>query len=616
MCCPTTRRLVTLALVWLAIGERLNAAPANVIDVMPLGSSITEGVSYKGQVPAYAGGGYRSQLYRLLVDDGRFRPRFVGSNTVLDNVAPAGDNVLSSADQLHHEGHAGYTSAAILANLNADPGTVHNDGGFWLAPDNGVNPDYVTFSVGGNDYGQDGMQTTGPVQRVDAALTAIRQLRPACHVILANLFYRTQKTKDANGRTVPVGDLQNRYFNPLAPGVVFNHVLAGEPVSFVDQFDPVTPDNHMSNVGPDGIHPLVSGYRIMAATWYNAIASGSAYWTGAPGDGRWDTAANFAQNHQRTTPRRTELDASTDVYFDGNTAPLATTLGRDLTVRSVNFTAGAGGPVTVGVGHTLTIGASPAGNAFAGVGGITVQGGSGAHTICANVVLGGPQSVAAGNHQVWGNVSSSDFTVTGDIGGNCGLTLTNSYTVQALATGADATGATVARTGSGTGTFVLSGHNTYAGGTMVRGGTVRIDNASGSGTGSGPVNVGRSATLINEGCIAGDVTIDGTVGGGGTFAGTVTVDAGGIFTGTATVGGVLRINPGGLADFSHGTPTVCGGVINNGTVRPGRGAALAVHGGRVHAPRFINLGTLDVGPSRTPGGVPNPRENYPVVVAR
>ena len=153
----------------------VTAAPADVINVLPLGSSITEGVS--GQGATYTGGGYRSQLYQSLVNDGRFTPNFVGSSTILDNSATAGYNVLSGANQLHHEGHGGYQTSDILANLNADSGIGGNDGGFWLAAGNGIEPDDVLLSIGGNDYGANGLETVEPVNRTDAIITAIETLR-------------------------------------------------------------------------------------------------------------------------------------------------------------------------------------------------------------------------------------------------------------------------------------------------------------------------------------------------------------------------------------------------------------------------------------------------------
>ena len=59
---------------------------------------------------------------------------------------------------------------------------------------------------------------------------------------------------------------------------------------------------------------------------------------------------------------------------------------------------------------------------------------------------------------------------------------------------------------AGTGTLTLSGANTYSGTTTVTAGTLRINNSTGSGTGSGPVRV-QGGTLSGKGTIAGLVTI-------------------------------------------------------------------------------------------------------------
>ena len=336
----------------------VSAAPSNILNVMPLGSSITEGVSSEGAT--YAGGGYRSQLYQRLVNDGRFTPHFVGSSTVLNSHSSTLYNVLSGANELNHEGHSGYTTTQVLKNLNANGGDGGNNGGFWLAPGNGKNPDYVTLSIGGNDYGANSSETYGPLNRTDAIVSQIQLLRPDAQIIVSNLFYRPQTV----GGLV-VGDLQNTYYNPGVQAAVFNHVLAGQHVSFNDAYTAVTPGNNSSHIF-DGIHPDTTGYNAFADSWYEVLANGSAYWTGSSG-GTWSSQTNFAQNYQRTTPRQTALGASTDVYFNSNAAPLNTTLGQDIAVRSLNFAAGATGAVTVG-GNTLTL----------GEGGITVQAGTGA----------------------------------------------------------------------------------------------------------------------------------------------------------------------------------------------------------------------------------------------
>ena len=507
---------------------------------------------------------------------------FVGSSTVLeDHNLNALYNVLLGANELHHEGHSGYTTTGIIENLNANNNQGGNNGGFWLAPGNGVNPDYVTLSIGGNDYGFFPSETTEPLLRTDAIVSSIASLRPTAHIIWANLFYRPQPA----GSTT-VGNLQNTYYNPGVPVGVYNHVLAGQHVSFADNYTAVTPGNHASDISSDGIHPVNARYQKMATSWYNVLAFGSAFWTGAQ-DKQWSTvtgtATNFAQNYQRTTPRTTALDANTDVYFNSNTAALPTTLGANLSVRSVNFASGATGAVTVGGANTLTL----------GTGGITVQRGTGTHTISANVALNG--------NQTWGNVSSNNFTVSGNISGSGTLTTTSTYTVQ---TQNSASGdATTTQTFTGTGKIIKTGTDTHTGGTMVKSGQLVVRNTDGSGTGSGAVKVGRGASLVDEGSISGDVGVDGTAGGTGVYGGAVTVNQGGVFNGAATVKGPLTVNGGGLVELAGGTLKAEGGVVNNGTVRLTSGAALAVGSGVT----FTNNGALDVltGSFQAPDGFIN-----------
>ena len=70
---------------------------------------------------------------------------------------------------------------------------------------------------------------------------------------------------------------------------------------------------------------------------------------------------------------------------------------------------------------------------------------------------------------------------------------------------------------AGTGTLTLGGANSYTGGTMVTAGALRINNATGSGTGTGPVKI-EAGTLGGKGMIAGPVTIGAGNGPGAVLA--------------------------------------------------------------------------------------------------
>ena len=85
----------------------------------------------------------------------------------------------------------------------------------------------------------------------------------------------------------------------------------------------------------------------------------------------------------------------------------------------------------------------------------------------------------------------------------------------------------------GAGVLQLSAANTYSGGTMVSGGTLLINNTTGSGTGAGAVAVSNSGTAL---------------GGTGTISGLVTVNANAIIQGgTGSTGATQKLTlTGGL----------------------------------------------------------------------
>lgn len=506
-----------------------NDVPANTLNFMPMGASIMFGSSATGTakngdvITSYNGGGYHTQLYQNMVNDGRFNPNFLGSQTGLGSINASGTNLLTTVGQTASEGHPGYRTSQVLYNLNHNDGSSSANGGFWLAPGNGKNPDFIPLNVGGNDFVLNPTDTNA-IKRFDAILSEVASLRSEATTITTSLMYRV----DAAGAAA------NTYFNPNLPEVVFNHVLAGHNIRFLDLYTLFTPGNSQAILSSDGVHPTQAGYNQMADAIYQSTVYGAAYWKGGQ-DGSWNTVngsnTNWAMDRAGAIDRgKTLTDPTTtgvtraDVYFNNNSGALATTVDADTTVRSLNFASGSTGAVSIGGTGALSIAA----------GGIAVQQGTGTHTLSANVTLAADQT--------WGNVSNNNFTVSGNIGGSGDLTITGSYTIQTAGAFTPGAGgdtslevvATNTTTYTGNGTITLGGNNTYTGTTTVRSGTLIVNG-----------NISTSPlTTVADG---------GTLGGSGTV-GTTTVLSGGTFApgnspGTMTFTGDLGLNSGSEAEF-------------------------------------------------------------------
>lgn len=161
-----------------------------------------------------------------------------------------------------------------------------------------------------------------------------------------------------------------------------------------------------------------------------------------------------------------------------------------------------------------------------------------------------------------GSVSLGELKGTG---GTVGLS-SAALTVGALGTDATFSGtiATVASlTKVGAGTWTLTGANTYTGSTLISGGTIRINNSTGSAFGTGNVTIGTAGTLTGAGSFTGALQNNGTYAPGNSptlatlssfsqgSSGTLTLEIGGLargtgydaldITGSAAFGGTLAV---------------------------------------------------------------------------
>ena len=172
--------------------------------------------------------------------------------------------------------------------------------------------------------------------------------------------------------------------------------------------------------------------------------------------------------------------------------------------------------------------------------------------------------------------------------------LAASEIIAPQASGGIALGGNIGGTGfglvkAGTGTLILSGTNTYSGGTTINAGIVQAGNNSALGASSAALAVNGGefdvhGYSVNVGQLSGTGTIDNLNGSGALTVGNG--DASSTFTGTMqNTSGQLALNKTGSGTFGldgivvlAGTATVSGGVLSQsgGLLQP---AAVVVDGG-------------------------------------
>ncbi|WGD31063.1 autotransporter domain-containing protein [Ancylobacter sp. WKF20] len=272
------------------------------------------------------------------------------------------------------------------------------------------------------------------------------------------------------------------------------------------------------------------------------------------------------------------------------------------------------GSVELGA-HTLTTGGDNQSTRFSGViagSGRLVKTGSGV------MVLDGDNSFTGGTTIAGGQVTLGHGGTTGSLVGdvrNDGVLAVNRSDTLILDGTISGTGALVQQ---GWGTLILTGQNSYTGGTTITAGTLQIGNGGTQGWIVGPiVNDGAlvydlSSFYVFPAALTGSGSVTLTGGGsvlyaGSSFAGPVfvqqaslelasgvtsgssfTIGAGGLLSGTGTIA-ALTVNSGGVVapGYSPGTLVVAGnaafnaGAIYQVDVAPGQVSDLIAVGGYV-----------------------------------
>ncbi|MGC3961296.1 MAG: autotransporter-associated beta strand repeat-containing protein [Verrucomicrobiota bacterium] len=184
-------------------------------------------------------------------------------------------------------------------------------------------------------------------------------------------------------------------------------------------------------------------------------------------------------------------------------------LGNDLTIAgSFNTTiqgmiSGGGSLIKEGAGNLTLSGTLP--NLFTG--GLTLN--SGTITVAKNNALGaGPLTLNGGVLNLGAyNLTVSSISLRGGTinSSSGGITSSSDYQLQSgtVSTRLGGTGGLIKTT---SGTVTLTAANTYSGGTQIRAGRLTVNNATGSGTGTGPVLIGSGGLLAGTGTVTGFVT--------------------------------------------------------------------------------------------------------------
>ena len=200
----------------------------------------------------------------------------------------------------------------------------------------------------------------------------------------------------------------------------------------------------------------------------------------------------------------------------------------------------------------------------------------------------------AGTLNIAGNISGTSL-------GSTVLTINGSNTNSNTISGSigNGTATSLALTKSGTGTWVLSGANSYTGATTVSAGTLQVGNGvSGSIAFGSPVSVSSGATLaVDEGTLStmgNNISNSGTISG---IEGTAVINTlSGVISGT----GNFTQNGAGATSLYNAANTFSGGVIaNNGLVSAGFSSTTSGSG----ATETIVQGAFGTGALTDNGGI-------------
>jgi len=356
---------------------------------------------------------------------------------------------------------------------------------------------------------------------------------------------------------------------------------------------------------------LVSGATADSLEW-----SADGVTPGSGGTGTWNT--NTALWFNGIAFQNWNNAALDDAIFGGTAGTV--TLGKSITAHDLIFDV-TGYSVTR---RTLTLGGVtpaisvvPGGSAtidstIAGAAGLTETGG-GTLILTRNNNYTGGTTISAGTLQL--GDGGTRGAIQGDVlnGGVLAINRSNNLTYNGVVSG------TGALTKAGAGRLTLSGDSTYAGGTTINAGTLRLGNNGTSGSIVGDVvdnatlEFNRSDDLIFAGDISGTGALTKnrgnmlTLTGDNTYTGGTTISSGTLQLGNGGTSGSIvgDVVDNATLDFNRSDDVTFGGIVSgNGSLTKSANNTLTLTGDNTYTGNTtISAGTLQLGDGGTTGSV-------------
>lgn len=218
---------------------------AKVINIMPIGDSITWGAVGPNLPPAL--GGYRSPLYEAIKACGQ-QVMFLGA----DNGNPSPLLTLNKED--YHCGYRGFRIDELsqcLDGPNPYPGNI----GYWFTILN-MQPDIILLMAGTNDILQ-GKGVMVATNNMDAMIAKIHRMRPHTTIILSQI-------PPIFGSVAQ----QAEQFNTNLIGLVDKYKKLGVDITLVYMYVSLLPFGKQFS---DAVHPDAVTYRAMVLTWLPSV---------------------------------------------------------------------------------------------------------------------------------------------------------------------------------------------------------------------------------------------------------------------------------------------------------------------------------------------------------